>query len=345
MVKKTGKVAQKPTKKQVSQQAVTAKKKPSASKKSVNIPQSRHLKSPRTKRFRLNLHRSAKIKHPVKLPKARDLTTTAWQTLWTQRRLFVEISLVYGVLNFILGRGFNTGVSITGLKLAYNQSVGGHPNPIASGIGTFGRLLGSSDRTATQASGPYQLFLLLMVSLAIIWVLRQVLAGVTVNLRDAYYRSMTPLVPFILVVLTIIVQLIPFSLGATLYSLILNNGIATVLSEHILFGGLFALLVIWTLYMLSSSLFALYIVTLPDMTPLKALHSAQEIVRHRRWVVLRKILWMPFVLFGLVALIMVPVIIIFAPAAQWIYLLLGMFVPAAAHAYMYTLYRELLREE
>ena len=96
--------------------------------------------------------------------------------------------------------------------------------------------------------------------------------------------------------------------------------------------------------MISSSIFALYIVTLPDMTPLKALRSARQLVRHRRWTVLRKILFLPILLIVVAAIVMLPIIIWTPPLAQWIFFVLTMFAIAAVHAYAYALYRELLDE-
>jgi hypothetical protein len=81
------------------------------------------------------------------------------------------------------------------------------------------------------------------------------------------------------------------------------------------------------------------------MTPMKALRSARELVRYRRWTVLRKVLWLPFVLLLAAALIMVPIIIWLTALAQWIFFLLTMFAVAAVHAYLYGLYRELLVEK
>ena len=94
--------------------------------------------------------------------------------------------------------------------------------------------------------------------------------------------------------------------------------------------------------MICSSLFALYIVTLPNVTPMKALRSARQLVLHRRFLVLRKILFMPLALLVLGAIIMIPLIIFLTFAAEWIFFLLSMFVLTVVHAYMYTLYRELL---
>ncbi len=96
--------------------------------------------------------------------------------------------------------------------------------------------------------------------------------------------------------------------------------------------------------MISSSIFALYIVTLPDMTPLKALRSARELVKGRRWAVILRLLSLPVILLIVAAIIMVPIIIVLTPVAQWVFFLLTMFTLVAVHAYMYTLYRELLNE-
>jgi hypothetical protein len=125
---------------------------------------------------------------------------------------------------------------------------------------------------------------------------------------------------------------------------VINNGIAIYAVEKILWALLFAGLALLTLYMLSSSVFALYIVTLPDMTPMKALRSARELVRYRRWTVLRKIICLPIILLLVALVIMLPVIILLTPLARWVFFILTMAALLAIHAYMYTLYRELLNE-
>jgi hypothetical protein len=171
-----------------------------------------------------------------------------------------------------------------------------------------------------------------------------VLAGSKARVRDTYYRGMYPLVPFILVLMVIALQLVPLLVGSTVYSLVINNGIAVLFIEKLLWALLYALLALLSLYMISSSLFALYIVTLPDMTPLKALRSARELVRYRRWTVLRKVLCLPLILLVAAAIIMLPIIVWLTPLAKWIFFLLTMSSLVAVHAYMYTLYRELLNE-
>jgi len=282
-----------------------------------------------------------RIKHPIKLPNVWSLTKTAGIILWRRRGLFVGITLVYGLLNVVLAQGLSGGTDVAGLKEAlYNGDFGA----LWSGLSIFAILVGSAGNSSNGSAAAYQLFLALIASLAIIWALRQAVGGSVIRIRDAYYRGMQPLIPFVLILLVIGLQLIPLVIGSTIYGTVVNSGTAVLLVEKLVWALLYAALALLSLYMLSSSLFTLYIVTLPDMTPMKALRSARGLVRHRRWTVLRKILCLPVILLVIAAVIMVPVIILLTPLAQWIFFLLTMFALTAVHTYMYTLYRELLND-
>ncbi len=291
-----------------------------------------------------SLRLQKRIKHPVKLPNVWRLTKQSVDILWQHKRLFVGITLVYGLLNLVLAQGVSSGTDVSELKNAFNEAFTGNFGFLGSSLGIFAALVGSAGNTTNQTAGAYQVFLALIGSLAMIWALRQVLSGKQPRIRDAFYRGMYPLVPFVLVLFVIALQLIPMAIGSTLYSTAIDNGIAIYAVEKIVWLLLFAALALLTLYMLSSSLFALYIVTLPDMTPMKALRSARELVRHRRWTVLLKLLCLPLILLVVAAVIMVPIITLLTPLAQWVFFILTMFALLASHTYIYTLYRELLNE-
>lgn len=284
-----------------------------------------------------------RIKHAVKIPNAFKLSKMAGATLWRSKRLFIGIAFIYAAFYLILVTGLSNNIDVTGLKTNLQTIFGGNAN-LSSSLAVFAVLLGSSGTSASGAAGAYQLFLILIVSLAVIWSLREVVAGVNVRVRDAYYRGMYPLVPFMIVLLVIGFQFLPLIIGASLYSIVTSNGIAVYAAEKLLWGLLFAMLSLLSVYMVSSSSFALYIVTLPEMTPLKALRSARQLVRYRRWTVLRKVLALPLVLFLLLTLIMLPVLLFVTVIAQWVFYILTMVSIVAVHAYLYTLYRELIRE-
>ncbi len=339
MAKKSGKSVDKRTSAKAVSKKTSAKKLPAQSQ-SVASNKPRRLK-PRTYK---TLRVAKRIKHPIKLPNVWRLTRISGKLLWEHKRLFIGIILVYGLLNLILVQGLAGSTDVGTLKQGLSQVFTGHLGPLISSLSIFAVLVGSAGNGSSPTAGAYQLFLALITSLAVIWALRQVLTGTVIRVRDAYYRGMYPLIPFILVLIVVGLQLIPLLIGSLLYSLVVNNGIAVFFIEKLLWAILYGLLALLSLYMLSSSLFALYIVTLPDMTPLKALRSARELVRYRRWTVLRKILCLPIILLILAAIIMLPIIIWLTALAQWIFFLLTMAGLVAVHTYMYMLYRELLNE-
>ena len=279
-----------------------------------------------------------------KLPNFLQITKRASLVVWDNKNLFIGITLVYGLLNVLLAQGLANGNDVSSLKQTLNQVFTGNFGSIATGLSVFVVLIGSAGNTTSQTAGAYQTFLAIIGSLAVIWALRQVISGKYPRVRDSFYRGMYPLIPFILVLCVIALQLIPLVIGSTIYSLVINNGIAVTIIEKLAWALIYAGLAVATFYMLSASLFAIYIVSLPDMTPIKALLSAKELVKGRRWVVLRKVLCLPIILVVVAAIIMLPIIIVLTPLAQYVFFVLTMFSLIAIHAYLYTLYRELINE-
>lgn len=251
---------------------------------------------------------------------------------------------MYGLLNVVLAQGLASGSNTSELKSVLDELITGNFDFLVTGLTIFVSMVGSAGNTSNETAGAYQVFLALIGSLAIIWALRQTTAGIVPRVREAFYRGMYPLVPFILVLLVIGLQMIPLLIGAMLYNLVVSQGIAVYFAEKLAWGLLYAASALLTFYMITSSVFALYIATLPDMTPMKALRSARELVRFRRWTVLRKVLALPVILLVVAAVIMLPIIIVLTPLAQYVFFLLTMFALVGVHAYMYTLYRELLHE-
>jgi hypothetical protein len=181
-----------------------------------------------------------------------------------------------------------------------------------------------------------------LVSLALIWSLRQVAGGNHFRVRDAFYNSTYPLVQALFVLLIICIQLLPGAAGAALINLLLVSGVVIGVWPQVIVGLICTVLIAWSCYMLAASLFAGYIVTLPGVTPREALYKAKQLVRHRRALVLRKIVFLPLCLLFVAALIMIPLAVLLTPVAPFIFYLLTLTAVPVSHAYMYTLYRELL---
>ncbi|HUA13042.1 MAG TPA: hypothetical protein VL989_00890 [Candidatus Sulfotelmatobacter sp.] len=280
----------------------------------------------------------------ARLPKATELTKNSWNMLWINKNLFIGIALIYGLLNLILVQGLAGSSEVSSLKSQISSIGHGHAGALSSSIGGFVVLLGSSGNGASSGSSTYQLFLGVITSLAIIWSLRQLYAGHKIRVRDSFYRGMNPLIPFILVLVVIGLELIPLLIGSSIYSIIVSNGIAVGWLEQVAALIIFLVLLALSVYWLIGTIFALYIATLPDMTPIKAIKTANDLVRKRRLIVLRKILFLPLVLVVSAAVIMLPIILISSFLAQVVFFVLTMFVIVAVNAYLYTLYREMLNE-
>jgi hypothetical protein len=298
----------------------------------------RQLKKPKYQSFHLN----KRIKSETKLPSAFKLLKDSSLVVFKNWKLFLGIVILFGALNFVMVQGFNAASDFTQTKENLDQTFSGGWQHLAGSLSLLTYLLGSSGVTTNPASGVYQMIIVLVFSLALIWVLRQIYAGNPVRVRDGFYYGMTPFVTFVLVSMVVFLQLIPAALGLGLYAIVVGNEIAVMFVEQILWAIFAFIATIVSLYMISSSLFAMYIVTLPDMTPMKALRSARHLVLNRRWGVMRKVIFLPLALFVIMTLVILPFIFFAAPLAAWIFFILSIAVLPFAHSYMYSLYRSMV---
>ncbi len=314
----------------------------SGDNKSLNkSPGKRRLKQPTYKSFRY----SKRIRHtkaPVK--GAFRLFAGSTRFLFKKWKLFGGIVLVYLILTIVLVKGFGVASNIGQLRDTVQGLFHGSTAGLATGFTLFSFLLGNANSTSSEVAGAYQSMLLIVISLVLIWALRHTLAEkkVKITIRDAFYKGMGPFVPFLLVLMVIGLQLIPLLVANFLYTTVFEGGLAVGAIEKMLWAVLLSLFVVLSLYMVTSSVFALYIVTLPDVSPLQALRSARNVVRHRRLIIMRKVLFLPLALLILAAAIIVPVIMVSPVTAEWLFFGLSMLALAVAHSYMYHLYRELL---
>jgi len=136
-------------------------------------------------------------------------------------------------------------------------------------------------------------------------------------------------------------QLIPIAVGGYIFSLLVSSKVF--LGWELGIAALvFILLAIWSLYLVTHSVFALFITTLPDMTPIKALRSAKKMVYKRRLLILRKVLGAVIVVSIVAILLMAPFVLWWAAAAPWAVYLLSVVIVPISQAYLYTIYREIL---
>lgn len=336
-----------------------AKKKSAPKKrpaKSVDEPASSKNPNPRRsvrtgQRLRhLPRFKSRKIKQQIRAgrPKIKGSFRRFWGVLKLVRqnpKLYIGITIIYALLTLLFVRGFAGGASLGEQRATLQELFQGvRFSGAITTAALFSSLVNNVSNANLANGAAYQALLLIIISLSVIWATRKVYASGNPRLRDAFYKSMTPFVPFVLVLIIVGIQLIPLLLGNWLYSVVTSGAIAVSITEKVIWFVAFIMLVGTSLYLLSSSIFALFIVTLPDMTPLKALRNARMLVRYRRWTLLRKILFLPLALFVVAAVIMVPFLVWLPVVAEWVFFVLSLFSWVIALTYLYMLYRELINE-
>ena len=290
---------------------------------------------------RLTLKKTAEPKSTI--ASAWQITLGSTAVLRQNWQLFSGIMLIYALAYLVLVQGLGSVTSVASLKSEFASVYHGHLGSLFTGLGVFALLIGSSSTNSNPAASSYQSFLILIVSLVIIWTLRQIYSGTKVRIRDGYYKGLYPLIPFILVLVVIGIQLIPLVIGSTLYNLVITGGVAVNLIEKLISLIIIIGLMLASLYFISSSIFAIYIVTLPDMTPIKALRSAKGLVKGRRLLITRKLIYLPVMLLIVTSVIMLPFILIIPAVAVWIFFILSLGVIVVVHSYLYSLYRELIK--
>jgi hypothetical protein len=288
-----------------------------------------------------SLQKRIKRKGP-QLPTGMQLFGKSLSVLRGSWKLFLGLSLVYGILNVIFIQGLGAANNVESTKETFDALFTGSFGHIFSGLASYASLVATSGQSSSTSTGSYQGMWILLVSLATIWALRETFAERSVRVRDAFYKGMYPLVPVVLVLSVIALEFIPFVAGGTLFSTVIANGIAATSVELCIWAVLFFCLSVLSIYMVSSTMFAIYIACQPEVTPMQALHSTKQLVANRRFAIIRKVLFLPFILAIVNAIILLPFILIYAPAALWVFYIISMFNVIVIHSYYYTLYRSLL---
>lgn len=305
------------------------------------MPEAAPRKLKTTKKRRRKLKTQINVTR-AKIPSAWSIFKRSWRHIFDNKKLYLKLTVVYVIFTVILVKGFGSGIDLPAVKQALNEVFTGVTGQITTNLTLLGVLFNSVGSASSDIAALYQSVLLIIMSLAFIWAIRQRTAGTVVSAKEVFYNSMFPLVPFILVLTIIGLQLIPVIIAGGVNTVIFGTGLAATVIEAIFWIVLIVFLIGLSLYWLTASIFALYIVTLPGSTPLDAWRKAGELVAFRRWTIMRKLLFLPFALLLLTSVIMLPIILYVTPLAEWVFFVASMFGLLFVHTYVYTLYRDLL---
>lgn len=286
-----------------------------------------------------------------------DFTGKTVGFLYRHKSLFIRFTLVYALIIFLFGGVVS--------QTAY-QSLRQTLAATGSGFGEIYQaflLLGSSlfSSGGSSALADVQVVTVTLTSLifwlAAVWLLRSLLSGGQPKLRDGLYNGGSPLVSSAAIFMLICLQLIPMAIGLIVLATAAQSGLYEIGAIAMLVSIAAVLLIVLSLYWVTSSIMALIIVTLPGMYPWQAVRSAGDLVVGRRLKLLLRWLWLLLTVVIIWAVIMIPTILLDgwlkdnSSIFDWLPL-----VPVAltitsglalvwSSAYMYLLYRKVVSDE
>ena len=170
---------------------------------------------------------------------------------------------------------------------------------------TTGGLSGES----SEAAMVFSAIIFLIIWLVTIFLLRHLLAGHKVKLRDGLYNAMTPLISTFLVLLVALIQCIPIFILIVVYSAAVQTDFLATPFYALLFFIFASLMIILSGYLLSSSLIALIAVSAPGLYPMRALHTASDLMAGRRIKFILRLIALIIVLALMWVIVMLPLIL------------------------------------
>lgn len=261
--------------------------------------------------FRLTRRRdyARSLKIPGYISFAHEVTVTVVRS-W---RLFLPLILIYTVAYAVL-IGIVSQSTYVSLENTLKETGAQTAMGSWGALGQAGLLLASmiSSENSSDTNEAQQVFavlLFLLLWLTVIWLLRSKLAGHAVRLRDGLYNAGAPLVAMFMIFFLVVVQLLPIAAALLAYfsasaSGLLESGVTAMLFW---LGAL--LLAVLSLYWITSSLFAMVIVSVPGMYPYRAVRLAGDIVLGRRLRIMARWLYMAVVVALAWLVIMIPFIL------------------------------------
>lgn len=213
---------------------------------------------------------------------------------------------------------------------------------------------GGLDAGMDEVQTVFMLILFLVMWLVTIYLLRHFFAGERPKLRDGLYNALSPLISTLLIFLLVFVQMVPLMLVVITYSAaVLTDFLATPFYALVYF--IFAaLMILLSVYLLSSSLVALVAVTAPGVYPMTAINSASDLMSGRRIKFVLRVFYLLFVIAIIYIVVMLPIILIDLwlkniwtwldgwPIVPLSLLVVTCFIFIYATTYLYRYYRWLL---
>lgn len=309
--------------------------------------------------FRRTLRRD--YARSLKLPGYWSFTNIVRKTLWQHRKVFGWMIVIYAILTVGL-----VGLASQDAYVELSNTLRETSGEVFKGnwgeLGKAGLLLvtgatGELNMTLTEAQQIYAVIVIFFTWLTTVWLLRAMLAGKKPRLRDGLYNAGAPVLPTLLIGGLLMLQLLPAVAVVLGYVALAPFGILEGGVESMIFSAAALLLIILSLYWITSTLIAMIVITLPGQYPMQAIRAAGDLVVGRRLRILLRLLWLALTVVLSWAVIMIPIILFdtwlkgMFPAINWLplvpiaLLVLGTVTVVWAAGYIYLLYRRIVNDD
>ena len=319
------------------------------------------------KQDEVRLHRSFKrsyyedYQRKTELPSLTSQANAAFKMFFKFWKIFLPLLLIFvGLYIFLIGAMSEN--TLADIKANVEQT----NKDVADGkIGTVGKagltLLGIISTggltTMNDAQVVIAVLLFTIIWLVTIYLARHLLAGhQEIKMRDGFYSALSPLVSTLVVGLIIFLEAVPIMLTVIVFQVALTTEFLSTPFYALLFFMFAALMITLSLYLLSSSFFAIIVVSAPGLYPLTAVRMAKNLIMGRRLRFLIRVFYLVIIVALLYLLLLMPAIILdgaLKPQFAWlaeskipfvaiIQLTITVFIFIYLSIYFYLFYRALL---
>lgn len=270
---------------------------------------------------RVRLHRSFKrsyredYERPLETPGLLHHAVSTFRILFKNWRIFLPFVILIVVANIFLV-GLMSEDTFVEFQDAMDETTAGLANGELGQTARAGLLLVSTITTGglsqgmTEVQQVFAALLFLITWLVTIYLVRHLLARHRPKLRDGLYNALTPLISTLAVLVIVLLQCIPIFIVVITYSVAVSTEFLSTPFYALIYFIFAALMILLSVYLLSSTFLALVAVTAPGLYPMAAVRAASDLVAGRRIKLIIRMAYLLLVLAILWVVVMVPLILL-----------------------------------
>lgn len=278
---------------------------------------------------------------PRYMPSAGTLLKATFKFLWNNKKLFLLIFVIHSLIYIVAVRR-SQAMDVATIQSTIKGAIEGTDTAtkLTTTATTLGAVVGLSG--ASQVNAGSSAVLILFMSLIYIWAIRQIHASIKIKMRDAYYQGPAPIMSVLVILFVLSLQLIPFAIASFVYGTARSGGLFATGFEDLSFFIITALCALFSLYLITSTIIGIYIVTLPGTYPLTALRAAKKLVQFQRFKVFQRMIALT-IFMGIIYVFILLIAIRLIPEYTFILAeALQLVAVPFVHVYLYKLYRSLI---